>query len=108
MQTLIGMNDGNGPLVEVDMKLPEAQEASSGTVIRVIGKGFDDILETLRSIVVPFSDTWSELSKEVEISESTMKLTLGITAEGNFYVAKGGASANLEISLKMTPRIKES
>lgn len=104
MQTLIGMNDGEGPLVEVEMTLPDSREASSGAIIKVVNKGFEDILGTLRSIVVPFSDTWKELSKEVEISESTVKMSLGVTAEGNFYVAKGGASAHVEISLKMTPR----
>lgn len=98
------MNDGDGPLVEVEMTLPDTREASSGTFVKVVNRGFEDVLNTLRSIVVPFSDTWKELSKEVEISESTLKVSLGVTAEGNFYIAKGGASANLEISLKLTPK----
>ena len=104
MKTLIGMNDGDGPLVEVEMTLPDARNAASGTLITVVNRGFEDILSTLRSIVVPFSDTWKELSKEVEISESTVKMSLGVTAEGNFYVAKGGGSANIEISLKLTAK----
>jgi hypothetical protein len=86
------------------MNIPAAQLATSGTVIKVVSKGFDEILSTLRAVVVPFANTWTELSKEVEISESTVKLSLGITAEGNFYVAKGEATANIEISLKLTPK----
>jgi hypothetical protein len=106
MTALIRLDDGNGPIVEVAMNVPEAKLASSGTVVKTVEKGFDQILGTLRSVIVPFSNTWAELSKEVEISESTVKLSLGITAEGNFYVARGEATANIEIELKMTPRAK--
>src|SRR5437588_9160983 len=104
MDTLIRLNNGKGPLVEVDLEIPAAQRASSGTVIQLVNKGFEDILATLQSIVVPFADAWRELSDEVEISESTVKLSLGITAGGDFFVAKGSAKANLEISLKLKPK----
>jgi hypothetical protein len=104
MTALIRLNDGEGPLVEVDMNVPAAQLASSGTVIKVVSRGFEEILNTLRSVVIPFAETWREISKEVEITESTVKLSLGITAEGNFFVAKGDAKANIEIALKLTPK----
>src|SRR5205823_5753958 len=89
--TLIGMNDGHGPLIEVEMRLPDAREAAAGAVIKVVDRGFEEILKTLRTVVVPFCETWKDLSKEVDVSESTLKMTLGVTAEGNFYIAKGNA-----------------
>jgi len=104
MDTLIRLNNGEGPLVEVALDVPVAQLASAGTVIKVVEKNFGDILGTLRSIVVPLSESWDALSKDVSLSESTVKLSLGITAEGNFFVAKGSAEAHLEIEVTIKPR----
>lgn len=104
MATLIRLNDGEGPLVEVDLPVTEAQLASSGTVIKVVGRGFEELLNTLSSIVVPFKHVWQELSKDAVISETTVSVSLGVTAEGNFFLAKGDAKANLEVTMKLTPK----
>jgi len=104
METLIRLDAGDGPLVEVDVDVPAAQRASAGMVFQIVNKGFDDIITTLRSIVVPLTQVWRELSKEVEISESTVKLSLGVTGEGQFFVAKGSAKANLDVEIKLKPR----
>jgi hypothetical protein len=101
---LIQMNNGDGPLVEVTLLLPPAQMMSEAHVAKVVKSGFEEVIGMLKNIVRPFSETWKELSKEVVISESTVKLSLGITAEGNFFVAKGSAEANIEIELKLTPK----
>ena len=101
---LIQMNNGKGPLVEVSLILPPAQMMSAAHVAKVVSNGFEEVVGMLKDIVRPFSETWKELSKEVVISESSVKLSLGVTAEGNFFVAKGSAEANIEIELKLTPK----
>jgi Trypsin-co-occurring domain 1 len=103
---LIQMNNGDGPLVEVTMILPAAKHMSEAHVAKVVSSGFEKIMELMKSIVRPFSETWAELSKEMIISESTVKVSLGVTAEGNFFVTKGSAEANIELELKLSPKPK--
>lgn len=101
---LIQMTRGDGPLVQVTMNVPEARMMSHAHVAKVVSSGFENVMGMLQAIVKPFSETWKELSKDVTISESTLKLSLGVTAEGNFFVTKGTAEANIEIEVKLTPR----
>jgi hypothetical protein len=53
--------------------------------------------------MTPFAETWHKLSDEISIHEATIKLSVGVTAGGNFFLAKGEGSANFEVELKFTP-----
>ena len=107
MRQLIQMDEGQGLLVEVEVVVPQGQLARGGQAIDAVARRFDDVIEVLKVVVKPFASTWKELSKDVFIDEATVKIGLGVTAEGNFFVAKGEASANIELELKLRP-LKEA
>lgn len=101
MKQLIEMDEG--VLVEVDVEQPVATRASAGGVVQV-DRRITDVMATLSAVVRPFASVWNELSREVEMNEATVSLSLGITGGGNFFIAKGETSANLEVELKFKPK----
>jgi len=38
------------------------------------------------------------------ISEAEVKLSLGLEAEGNLFIAKGKTTSNIEVTLKLSPK----
>lgn len=99
MRQLIRLENGRGPVVEVEVEEPVARDAAAGPVIAV-GAAMDAVQETLLRVCRPFLETWKVLQTDVEIGEASVTLGLGVTAEGNFFVAKGATEANLEVSIK--------
>jgi len=93
-----------GPLVEVEVDSAQAVQAANLGQILEVKKGFDALSDFLRKVMLPFAETWHELSREIEMKEASVKLTVGISATGSFFLAKGKTEANLELSLKFTPR----
>jgi hypothetical protein len=100
---LIRMDEGRGLLVEVEVDTAQAVQAASRGEIWDVQKGFDAISDFLHRVMEPFSATWHKLSEEVSMHEATIKLAVGVTAGGNFFLAKGQGSANFEVQLKFTP-----
>lgn len=102
MKQLIEMEEG--VLVEVEVEEPVATRASSRGGVVAVDRRIADVMGTLRAVVRPFASVWTELSREVEMNEATVTLSLGITGGGNFFIAKGETSANLEVELKFKPK----
>lgn len=103
VKQLIRMGGGTGPLVEVEVDSSQAVQAASLGQIWEVKKDFDALTDFLRKVMRPFANTWHELSRDIEMQEATLKLSVGITAGGNFFLAQGKAAANIELSLKFTP-----
>lgn len=103
MRQLVRTDNGDGVLIEVEAREIQEVRAAAGEVTRTIGRSFSSIADTLKTITKPFVETWKELSKDVSIEEAKITLSVGMTAEGNFYVVKGEANANFEIELTMRP-----
>lgn len=93
-----------GPLVEVEVDTSLAVQAANLGEILEVKKTFDTISDFLQRVTLPFTEAWRQLSSEVEIKEADLKITVGISASGNFFLAKGTTEANLELSIKFTPR----
>jgi hypothetical protein len=93
-----------GPLVEVEVDTSQAVQAASLGQILEVKKGFDTLSDFLRKVMLPFAETWRALSQDIEMKEATVKLTIGISATGSFFLAKGKTEANLELSLKFIPQ----
>lgn len=100
---LIRMDEGRGVLVEVEVDRAVAVQAASLGEIVDVRKSFEAVSDLLHQLLLPFVQTWRELSREVELSEATVKLAIGVTASGNFFLAKGESSANLEVEVKFKP-----
>ena len=105
---LIRMDEGHGVLIEVEVDTAQAVKAASRGDVWDVQKSFGAVSDFLRKVVLPFTETWRELSREITMNEATVKLSVGITAGGNFFLAKGESSANFELELKFTPKDLQS
>ncbi len=100
---LIRMAEGKGLLVEVEIDPAKPVQAASLGEIVDVRRSFAAVSDLLREVIQPFANTWQELSRDIEMSEATVKVSVGITAGGNFFLAKGEGTANLEVELKFKP-----
>ena len=95
---------GDGTLVEVDVPADQIQPISGGFAEKV-----DATFEQIRPLLIrtcrPIAEAWKELNKDVRIEETEVEIGLSFEVEGNLYLAKSKAGANLTI--KMLLKIKE-
>jgi hypothetical protein len=90
-------------LVEIEVPDAQARQISSGAAEKV-----DAALEKIRPILLkicrPVAEAWRDLSKDFQVEEAEIELGLSFEAEGNVYITKSKAGANLTIRLKMKLR----
>ncbi len=98
---LIEMEDGT--LVEVEVSQDEAREISGGLADKV-SASFDKIKPILINTCRPITAAWKELSREMEIDKAEVQLGLSFEGEGNLFVTKSKAGANLTVKLILKPR----
>jgi hypothetical protein len=97
---LIRLEDGT--LVEVEVPDDQAQPISGGFAERV-DRSVDIIRPTLVKICRPIIESWAELSEGTQIDHAEVELGLSFEGEGNLYVTKAKASANLTVKLVLKP-----
>jgi hypothetical protein len=97
---LIQLEDGL--LVEAEVPEDQAEPISGGVVDRV-----DATLDQIEPILVkackPITAAWQRLSDEVAIDSAQIALGVNFTGEGNIYIAKATAGANLTVTLVLKP-----
>lgn len=98
---LIRLEDGL--LVEVEVPSDQAQQISGGLAERV-SASLDKIRPVLRKVAVSVTDSWRELSKDVRVEQAELEIGLSFEAEGNLYVTKSTAGANLTVRLTFAPQ----
>lgn len=98
---LIQLNDGT--LVEVEVMPGEAQPISGGFADRV-GATFDKIQPILITVCRPIADAWNEINQEMNIEKAEVELGFSFEGEGNLYVTKSKAGANLTVKLVLKPK----
>ena len=101
---LIKLN--NGILVEVSVEENEAQQIAGGLAEKV-----NSILEKIQPIVysvaLSMAQTWTQITETldiVDVEKATVELGLSFETEGNLYIAKGKAAANLTITMELKPK----
>ena len=91
---LIELEDGM--LVEIEVPEDQAQQISGGFADKVSSS-----LEKIKPLLVrackPVAEAWKELDKEVQIEQAEVELGLSFEGEGNVYVTRSKAAANLSI-----------
>jgi len=97
---LIELEDGT--LVEVEVSSEEAQEISGGLAEKV-GTTFDKIKPILINTCRPIASTWQEISRHMQIEQAEIELGLSFEGEGNLFVTKSKAAANLTVKLVLKP-----
>jgi hypothetical protein len=101
---LIRLNDGL--LVEAEVPEDQAEPISGGAVDRV-NATLDQIEPLLVKACKPIAAAWQQLSEEVQIDYAQIALGVNFTGEGNLYVAKATAGANLTVTLVLKPNAEE-
>ena len=97
---LIELEDGL--LVEVEVPEDQAQQISGGLADRV-SSTFNKIRPLLVKTCRPVAAAWQELSREMEIEQAEVELGLSFEGEGNLYITKSTAGANLTVKLVLKP-----
>ncbi len=91
---LIELEDGT--LVEIEVPEDQAQQISGGFADKV-SSSLEKIKPLLIRACKPVSEAWKELDKEVQIEQAEVELGLSFEGEGNVYVTRSKAAANLNI-----------
>lgn len=98
---LIELEDGT--LVEIETSPEQAQQISGGIADKVCTT-FEKIQPVLMKICQPITAVWKEINKDMSIEQAEIELGLSFEGEGNLYVTKSKAGANLNIKLVLKPK----
>jgi hypothetical protein len=93
----------DGMLVEVEVEPDEAQSISGGSAKRV-SAGFDKVQPMLLGMCESLAETCREIQKTTGVQSAELELGLSFEAEGNLYITKSTASANLTVRLVLLPQ----
>lgn len=98
---LIQLEDGT--FVEVELAQGDVQQISGGMPDKV-SSTFDKICPILIKTCRPMVDTMKELNKEMSIEQAEIEIGFSFEGEGNIYVTKAKAGANLTVKLILKPK----
>ncbi|MFN6518145.1 MAG: CU044_2847 family protein [Nostoc sp. CreGUA01] len=99
---LIELEDGI--LVEVEVPSDRVQPISGGFAEKVDAT-FDKIRPLLVKTCRPIVAAWKELNQDTNIEQAEVEIGLSFEAEGNLYVTKSKAGANLKVKLVLKPKV---
>jgi hypothetical protein len=93
----------DGILVEAKVSENQVRQISGGAADKVDAT-IDKIEPILLKACKPVVSVWDELNKDMHIEQAEVELSLGFEAEGNIYLVKGTANANLTVKLTLKPK----
>ena len=97
---LIELQDGT--LLEIEVPGQQMQQIAGSTADKI-----EATLEKIKPILVkackPIGEIWKEMNETVYIEQAEVELGLSFEAEGNIYVTKAKANANLTVKLTLKP-----
>ena len=100
---LIELN--NGLMVEVEVSESEIEMISGGDeMVSKVQASMGTVETMLIQSVEPIINTYNTLNQEVTLEKAEVEIGIGFSAEGNVFVAKGSASANLKVKLVLSPK----
>jgi len=97
---LIRLNDDT--LVEVEVPDRQAVPLSGGAADKV-SSALDIIQPILTKACKPVVAAWQALKNEVDIEKTEIEFGLSFEGEGNIYISKAKAGANLTIKITLKP-----
>jgi Trypsin-co-occurring domain 1 len=102
---LIRLRDGT--LVEVE--IPDNQPQKTSGIFSGVNATFEQIKPILIRVCKPIAAAWEEISQDVDIDRAEVSIGISFEGEGNLYITKSKASANLTVKLIIKPnKIKET
>jgi hypothetical protein len=91
---------GDGTLVEAEVSDSEARPISGGAADKVAGT-LDKIEPVLVNVCRPIVRAWNAIDADLEIESVTIEVGLSFEGEGNVFVSKAKAGANLTVTLNV-------
>jgi hypothetical protein len=90
-------------LVEVEVEANQAQPISGGSA-DIVPSTFDKIRPILLKVCRPIADVWGEINQDMNIEQAEVELGFAFEGEGNLYLVKSKATANLTVKLVLKPK----
>ena len=92
-------------LVEVEMTEAPNQPKQISSATQKVNATIDEIKPLLLKAARPIVAVWEELNQELHIEQAEIELGLGFEAEGDLFIARGTANANLTVKLTLKPKV---
>lgn len=99
---LIKLEDGT--LVEIEAYGANYEEISGSTAEEKVGAAMANVKPLLLKVVGPIADAWAEINQEMHVEQAEVELGLSFEGEGNLYVTKAKAGANITVKLVLKPQ----
>jgi len=93
----------DGVLIEVEVPPNQARPLSGGQAMKVSGS-FEKIQPLLTKTCRPIIAAWQEINHDLNVEQADIELGLGFEGEGNVYITKTRAEANLTVRLSIKPK----
>jgi len=95
----------NGLMMEVDVPQSEIEMISGGgDMVEKVKSSMGTVESMLIQSVKPIVNAYAVLNKEIKLEQAEVEIGIGFSAEGNIFIAKGNASANLKVKLVLKPK----
>jgi len=95
----------NGLMMEVEVPESEIEMISGGDdMIEKVKSSMGTVEKMLIQSVQPVINTYNALNQEVTLERAEVEIGIGFSAEGNIFIAKGSANANLKVKLVLKPK----
>ncbi|CAA6819519.1 MAG: Unknown protein [uncultured Sulfurovum sp.] len=98
----------NGLLMEVEVATNEdgIEEISGGDdeVLDRVSTSMGTVEKMLIQSVQPIVNAYNVLNQDVVLEKAEVEVGIGFSAEGNIFIAKGNANANLKVKLVLKPK----
>ena len=87
-------------LVEVEI-VSDASEPISGGSARRVNATLESLTPLLVKTCQPIVLAWKEIKQSIKVDSAEIELGLSFESEGNLYIAKSKAGANLKVKLTL-------
>ena len=97
----------NGLLMEVEIPQSEIEMISGGSddMIKKVQSSMGTVEKILVQSVKPITNVYNALNQEVVLEKAEVEIGIEFSAEGNIFIAKGNANANLKVKLVISPKV---
>lgn len=93
----------DGTLVEAEVSDNQPREVS-GSFAEKVDATFDKVKPLLLNACRPIVAAYQELNQEMTIEQAEVEIGLSFEGEGNLYITKSKAGANLTVKLLLKPK----
>lgn len=93
----------DGVLVEAEVSESEARPIAGGAASKVAAS-LDRIEPLLVSVCRPVANAWDAIAGDLQVESVAIELGLSFEGEGNVFVTKAKAGANLTVTLTVKRR----